>query len=110
MIEGDRVTNNKARVVVAATWWHRVCGFLCRRPPHCVLLIAPCFSVHTFGMKTPLDIAFFDKEGRVIASYRSVLPRRVVRKRRAYGVLERQASNQQWFTEGEEIYLWLHQK
>lgn len=30
------------------------------------LLITPCNSIHTFGMKFPIDVAFVDEEGRVL--------------------------------------------
>lgn len=52
------------------------------------LLIPRCASVHTFGMRFPLDLFFLDREGRVIAVRRRVPPRRIVWKRGARSVLE----------------------
>jgi uncharacterized membrane protein (UPF0127 family) len=52
------------------------------------LLIPRCASVHTFGMRFPLDLYFLDGEGRVVAVRRRVPPRRVVWKRGASAVLE----------------------
>jgi len=52
------------------------------------LLIPRCASVHTFGMRFPLDIYFLDEEGRVISVRRRVPPRRVVWQRGARNVLE----------------------
>lgn len=52
------------------------------------LLIPRCASVHTFGMRFPLDLFFLDGEGRVIAVRRRVPPRRVVWQRGAKAVLE----------------------
>jgi len=52
------------------------------------LLIPRCASVHTFGMRFPLDLFFLDREGRVIAVRRQVPPRRVVWQRGARSVLE----------------------
>ncbi len=52
------------------------------------LLISRCRSVHTFGMRFPLDVLFLDAEGRVIELRRGVPPRRLVRCRAADAVLE----------------------
>ena len=52
------------------------------------LLIPRCASVHTFGMRFPLDLFFLDREGRVISVRRRVPPRRVVWQRGARSVLE----------------------
>jgi len=52
------------------------------------LLIPRCRSVHTFGMRFALDLAFIDQDGRVCSIRRGVPPRRVVWDRRAVAVLE----------------------
>lgn len=52
------------------------------------LLIPRCSSVHTFGMRFPLDIYFLDAEGRVISVRRRVPPRRVLWQRGAAAILE----------------------
>jgi uncharacterized protein len=52
------------------------------------LLIPRCRSVHTFGMRFALDVAFLDAGGAVISRRRRVGPRRVVVDRRAAAVLE----------------------
>jgi uncharacterized protein len=52
------------------------------------LLIPRCRSVHTFGMRFPLDLLFLDAEGRVIELRRSVPPWRVIRCPGAMAVLE----------------------
>lgn len=94
----------KHGVVVAARFWDRLVGFLRPRPPNCVLLIAPCRSIHTFGMTGLLDVAFFDRCGRVVRVHRAVGPRRRVGCCGAYGVLERGARDDvQWYREGDEV-------
>ena len=57
-------------------------------PPGHALLLTDCRSVHTFGMRFPLDIAFLDERGRTIRVERNVPPRRVLVERRAFAVLE----------------------
>lgn len=52
------------------------------------LLIPRCSCVHTFGMRFALDLAFLDREGRVLARRRGVPPRRLVLHRGAAAVLE----------------------
>lgn len=38
------------------------------------LLLTPCRSVHMYGMRYPLDVAFLDAEGAVVAAYRRLAP------------------------------------
>jgi uncharacterized membrane protein (UPF0127 family) len=52
------------------------------------LLIPRCRSVHTFGMRFPIDVLFLDADGRVIALSRGVPPCRVIRCPGAMAVLE----------------------
>lgn len=91
-------------LVIASRWADRIAGLLVPRPDGCVLLLAPCKSVHTFGMASPLDLAFVDREGRVVKAVRAVPPGRVVRCRGSCGVLERQSLPQEmWYRVGEEL-------
>lgn len=93
-------------LVVATRFRDRLQGFLVPRPLACMLLISPCSSIHTFGMKAALDVAFFDKEGVVLRSERVVEPRSVVRCKGAVGVLERVSIDQDgWYREGEKVML-----
>jgi len=52
------------------------------------LLIPRCSSVHTFGMRFPLDLVFLDRDGRPCSFRRCVPPRRLAWDRRAVSVLE----------------------
>jgi trehalose synthase len=52
------------------------------------LLIPRCSSVHTFGMRFPLDLVFLDGDGRPCSVRRAVPPRRLAWDRRATAVLE----------------------
>lgn len=96
------------RLIVATRFRDRLQGFLVPRPLACVLLISPCSSIHTFGMKAALDVAFFDKEGSVLRSERSVEPGKVVRCKGAVGVLEQMSDDRdEWYREGEEVVLYV---
>jgi hypothetical protein len=76
--------------VVAAGPWLRLLGLtllpLERAPA--ALLIPRCASVHTFGMRFPIDVVFLDGAGVELGRERRVMPRRLVRRRGAAAVLE----------------------
>jgi len=55
------------------------------------LRIPRCRSVHTFGMRFPLDLVWLDGHGAVVGLSRGVAPRRVVSCRRARSVIEARA-------------------
>ena len=97
-------------VCLAVGFFDRLRGLFSKRAKGDVLLIAPCRSIHTFGMGFPIDIAFIDRQGTVIDSVEGLPPFRLRKCRGAFGVLERKASRGQrsdgpWFKEGEEIRL-----
>jgi len=75
---------------VAATRRARLLGlaFLDRDDAGPGLLIPACRSVHTFGMRFPLDVWFFGPYGEPLAVRRSLGRARIVRHREARAVLE----------------------
>jgi uncharacterized protein len=79
---------------VARTPWDRLRGLALRRaPPGWALLIPRCRSVHTFGMRFPLDLVWLDARGRVLGVDKRVSPWRVRTRRDAAGVVEVAAGN-----------------
>lgn len=55
-------------VALADTFWKRLKGLLgtsCLPAGH-GLLIKPCSSVHTFGMRYPIDVLFVDKNHKIV--------------------------------------------
>jgi len=64
------------RIGVADGWWSRLRGLLGRPAPAEGegLLLVPCRSVHMFGMRGALDVAFVDRDGAVIAAYHALPP------------------------------------
>lgn len=105
------------RLCLAATFWDRLMGLFSRQSSDEILLIAPCRSVHTFGMGYAIDIAFISREGRVLESYENVPPWRLRKCSGAYAVLERSVSEIDssessgedrvvgWFKKGDEVEL-----
>ncbi len=71
-----------------------------------LVLLAPCFSVHTFGMKYPLDLAFVDCEGIVRLSLRSVPAAKFKSHLACAAVIERPASpDSPWPKTGDRLTL-----
>lgn len=52
------------------------------------LLIPRCRSVHTFGMRFPIDIHFLGEDDRLLRSFTAVPPGRLIRCSEASDVLE----------------------
>ena len=78
------------RVPVAERLGMRLLGmaFLPREQAGPGLLIPRCRSVHTFGMRFPLDLVFLDADGRELRRCSAVPPGRVVSEPGAAAVLE----------------------
>jgi hypothetical protein len=72
---------------LAATPLRRALGMLGWREPQ-PLFIAPARSVHTCGMRFPIDVVFLDAELRVVKVVRDLPAWRVASARRARAVLE----------------------
>jgi uncharacterized membrane protein (UPF0127 family) len=68
----------------------RMFGLLWRRPLAAgeALWLNPCASVHTLGMRYPIDVVFLDRDGAVVETKTALAPRRMAGARRARSVLE----------------------
>jgi uncharacterized protein len=77
-------------IPVAETKLSRVLGLavLSRERAGVGLLIPRCRSVHTLGMRFPLDLIFLDRDGGVLELHRGVPPGRFIRCAGAMAVLE----------------------
>ncbi len=64
----------------ARSFWQRFVGLMGRKalPASGALLIWKCPSVHTFFMRFPIDIAYLDRDLRVVGLRRSVPPWKIV--------------------------------
>ena len=72
---------------VASSFRERLLG-LALRPPGEPLLIPRCRSVHTFGMRYPLDLYWLDADGNLVRVDSAVPPWRFARCAVAAAVLE----------------------
>lgn len=78
------------QVEVADRFWSRAKGLLGRQhlAPGDALLIKPCSSVHTVGMRFSIDVVFLDRHGQVKSIVRGLKPYRTAACAKAAGVLE----------------------
>ena len=94
-----------ARAEVLRSWWRRARGLLGTRldsGARCVLL-TPCASVHTFGMRYAIDVALVGESGEVLGSWRGLRPGRLVRVRGACHALERPSVPGSWPCVGQQL-------
>jgi uncharacterized protein len=70
-----------ANLSVAATVCSRAKGLLGRKAlaPGEGLWIKPCLGIHTFFMRFPIDVAFLDKQCRVIEVVHHLAPQRLTK-------------------------------
>lgn len=83
------------RLLVCESGLERLTGLL-NRPeldPGVALLIDPCWAVHTFGMRRPIDVVFCDSAWRIVHVVEALRPRRVACRRDAIRVLELRAAS-----------------
>jgi uncharacterized protein len=77
------------RTHVARRFRERLIGLAWARSPRADALLLPrCSSVHTFGMRFPIDLYWLDTDGEIMRIDHYVAPWRVVRCRRARSVIE----------------------
>lgn len=81
------------RIRLAATWWTRAVGLLATPSldDPSGLWIEPCNSVHTMGMRYPIDLVFVRSDGTVAKVVSRVGPWRLAGCRGARSTLELRA-------------------
>lgn len=80
-------------------------GLLGTGPDAEPVALVGCSSVHTFGMRYALDIAFVSRDGRVIRVVRRLGPRRMASCWGSHVVIERPATEGPWLCEGDSVLL-----
>ena len=69
-----------------------------------VLVLLPCRSIHTFGMKESIDVAFIDEQGCVLKVVRALPPHKLCSCNAAAGVLERRRRGDSlWLKRGDVV-------
>ena len=67
--------------------------------------LVDCSSIHTFGMRYRIDVAFVDVDGMVLESWMAVPPGRVLTCRNAWVTLERPHREDSWPARGERVQM-----
>ncbi len=81
------------------TWRARARGLLGTDEKSEPVALVRCSSIHTWGMRYAIDVAFVTRGGRVLKSRKGVVPRRMVSAFGSYYVFERPASSLPWLQE-----------
>ena len=90
-----------SRVRSCTSPWQRMRGLMFTQPGPDVLVFPQCNDVHTYLMNYALDIAFIDRAGQVVASFRGVGPGCRLRQDGAWAVVERASSRlAPWYEQG----------
>ncbi len=79
------------RLRLAHTFWQRFLGWQFRREVSANegVLLMPCRSIHTFGMRFPIDVLPLDRDGHVLRTAQTVLPwRTYVGSKQTFAILE----------------------
>lgn len=88
LLKDDQVL---AHVEVADTFGARLKGLIGRRDLEGAILLRPAKSVHTLGMRFPIDVAYCDRQMKVLCTV-TMKPLRVGRPRpKAHAVVEARA-------------------
>ena len=95
------------RVATASSFWSRFRGLLGTRFDRLAfdaLHLTPCKSIHTFGMRYALDVAFLNRHNKVIRVRYRVMPMRwCSAPPGTVSVLERPAAQRPWLHNGQYI-------
>lgn len=85
--------------------WARLRGLTLRSLQDDDLFFPRCRSIHTFGMREPIDIAFVDGGGVVLEVFRDLPPCRIRNCRGAFGACERIAESGPWLDVGDVLLI-----
>ena len=104
----DRTKNSciAREVFFAENFLARLTGLLGKNglPDGQALVISPCISIHTFGMRFPIDAVFYDRDRKAVGVVRGIGPGRLSRiYPRAKGVIEAAAGSLAGVEPGDEL-------
>lgn len=89
--------------VYLTSFLSRLRGMLFRVRSNKIYILKPCNSIHTFGMRYEIDIAFVDDRGVVLEARRDVKPKSFIKNSKALLVCERASTNVEWFNKGDRF-------
>ena len=102
----------RGQVRFAVTVFDRLRGLFAYPHYYGLLILVPCHSIHTYGMKEAIQVAFISKEGMVLEADSYVAPGTVLSRKDAVAVIERRISRKEsqtrqheWFQAGDIVSL-----
>lgn len=89
------------------TWWQKLRGLLGTSPAARPVVLCGCSSIHTVGMRYPLDVALVSGKGTVLACERGVPAGRVVSAAGAWYAFERPSGEDgaPWPATGQKVHV-----
>ena len=92
-------------IVIFSTFRTRLKGLLFTEPQDAWFLFTPCKSIHTFGMRTAIDVAFLRADGTVVEVAQKLGSKKTLRNSQASLVIERFESDEAWLSCGDKLNL-----
>lgn len=89
---------------VLGSWVERMRGLLGTGPKVSAVMLPRCRSIHTYGMRYPIDVAFVARDGEVLRVVRSLGVGSCAAHPDAFCVLERPSREGDWVREGERLW------
>lgn len=90
---------------VLSSWFQRLRGLLATTEQAHPVLLTKCRSIHSYGMRYALDVAFVGEQGEVLLVKRHFAPRQFLSCKQAICVLERPARQKAWFKTGDHVWV-----
>lgn len=81
--------SKKIKLIDCNTFFSRFMGFMGKKKIECALLFDKCNSIHTFFMKSNIDVIMCDKDNNVICYYNNLGKNKIILpKKNVYKVIE----------------------
>ena len=71
-------SNKEIVIVKCDTFLSRLCGFMFKKDINIALMFDKCNSIHTFFMKSNIDVIMCDKENNIIYYYNNLGKNKVI--------------------------------
>lgn len=80
---------NNIDIYECKTFFSRLRGFMFKKNINCALLFNNCNSIHTFFMKSNIDVIMCDKNNKILYYYRNLSKNRIIwPKKNVYKTIE----------------------
>ncbi len=87
------------------SWADKLRGLIGTQESARPVALTRCGSIHTFGMRYPIDVAFLGERGEALRVIRGLAPGEFASCGEASCTLERPACEGEWIEEGEHLWI-----